>query len=51
MARCQQPVCDNSKPLALIGYFVGWIYRRSDLILVQSKAFVNDVIDKCPTAN
>ena len=41
---------NNSKLLALIGYFVGWIYRRSDLILVQSKAFVNDVIDKCPTA-
>ena len=41
---------NNSKLLALRGYFVGWIYRRSDLILVQSKAFVNDVIDKCPTA-
>ncbi len=42
---------ENRNLLALIGYFVSWIYRRSDLILVQSKAFMESVIEKCPTAN
>ncbi len=35
----------SSWVLGLVGKLVRWIYRRSDLILVQSKAFIPSVIE------
>jgi glycosyltransferase involved in cell wall biosynthesis len=36
-------VVKSHKLLALIGKFVGWVYKQSDLIIGQSKAFKNSI--------
>lgn len=36
-------VLKSDRALRLIGYFVGWIYRRCDLILAQSKSFIPQI--------
>jgi colanic acid biosynthesis glycosyl transferase WcaI len=36
-------VLKSDRALRLIGFFVGWIYRRCDLILAQSKSFIPQI--------
>lgn len=40
----------NRKALSAIGFAVGWLYRRADMILVQSNAFIEDVLARHPLA-
>lgn len=37
-------VVKSAKALGLVGNLVRWIYRRSDLVLVQSEAFIDSVV-------
>jgi glycosyltransferase involved in cell wall biosynthesis len=38
----------NKFVLALVGRVVQWIYRHSDWVFVQSRAFIDPVADLCP---
>jgi glycosyltransferase involved in cell wall biosynthesis len=38
----------NRLALKLVGFVVRWIYRHSDLVLVQSRAFIEPVSRLCP---
>ena len=38
----------NRHILKIIGYMVNWIYRQSDLLVVQSEAFIEDVSSRAP---
>lgn len=41
-------VVRSDQLLALVGRVVGWIYRRCDLILAQSKSFVGQIAQHAP---
>lgn len=40
----------NSHALSIVGKFVNFVYRNSDLILIQSEKFRNVVFDRCDTS-
>ena len=39
----------NPHILKIVGYMVNWVYRQSDLLVVQSEAFIEDVSARAPS--